>query len=302
MLPLNKPQFSSMGKIAYGTRGGGEQTAELIRDAILNGFRHIATSSHHINHNETGVGMGWKKAVQENPSIHRSDLFLQTMFVPWDGNDFQKQPADHQSVDPSLSSPPSIADQVKLTIEQSLQNLQTTYIDAVLYHNFRANHHPHEDMIQAWRVLEDYVHRGVIRQLGITNCHNVEYLTKLYNEATVKPAIVQNRFHSNRGFDVALRPVFQHFRVQVQRFWILTGNGGGIKQNADMAQRKGLTSEQLMLAFVMSLGDTALVGTHNVQHMKDDLEVAKKHEDMLEDWERKEFAKNIGMSALMHNA
>ncbi len=76
--------------IAYGTKDGGEETAYLIRDSILTGFWHIVTSGNHQKHNESGVGIGWKMAIEEHPqkSLKRSDLFLQTMFVPWDGTDF----------------------------------------------------------------------------------------------------------------------------------------------------------------------------------------------------------------------
>lgn len=287
-------------KIAFGTRGGGEKTADLVRDAILTGFRHIVTSANHQNHNETGVGVGWKMVVEKHPEklVKRTDLFLQTMFVPWDGADFRKPTTD----DPMMSSTkvpssPTIAQQVTLTVEQSLRNLQTTYIDAILYHNFRAKLHPYEDMIQAWRVLEDYVQRGIIRYLGISNIHDENYFHRLYNESIIKPSIVQNRFHSNRGFDVSLRPMFQRYQVAIQRFWVLTGNGDGVKRNLELAKLKGVTPEQLMLAFIMSLGDTPLVGTHNMQHMKDDLQISRQYEEIFSsDSERAEFARNIGMT------
>ena len=155
-------------------------------------------------------------------------------------------------------------------------------------------------MIKAWRTLEDHVSSGVIRYLGISSLHDANYLKRLYNEAEIKPSILQNRFHSNRQFHVHLQATFRQYNLQIQRFWVLTGNGGG-RWNAAMAERKKLTPQQLMLAFVMTLeSNTPLVGTHDIQHMKDDLDVAKRHNEIFEgmdqdDLERKEFAKNIGM-------
>jgi len=291
-----KPSFRS--PLAYGTRDGKDQTSYLVETAILEGFRHIVTGSHHIKHNETGVGIGWKSAVKRDPTIRRNDLFLQTMFVPWDGKDFKPHANDPVNK-------PSIEEQVEITISQSLQNLQTDYIDSVLYFNFRAELHAYEDMIRAWRVLEQYVEKGTIRFLGLSNIHDADYLTRLQNDAKIKVSIVQNRFHANRGFDISLTPFFDSFGIQVQRFWILTGNGGGVKRNNEMAKDKKLTPEQLMLAFVMTLGSeghstTALVGTHNVEHMREDIEVAYKYEHIFKkmdssDLERMEFATNIGM-------
>jgi len=290
----NKQPSYDTYKIAYGTRGGGEQTAQLVRDAILEGFRAIVTGGHHVTHNETGVGEGWKAAMAVDSSIKRTDLFLQTMFVPWDGNDFVAQPKDPAGFQ-------SLEDQVRCSIEQSLENLQTTYIDAVLFHNFRAKMHPYDEIIKAWRVLEEFQQKGTIRFLGLTNIHNADFLKQLHQDSKVKPVIVQNRFHANRGFDVSLQETFDELKIHVQRFWILTGNGSG-NNNKDLAIEKNLTPEQLMLAFVMSLGHTtALVGTHSKQHMMDDLEVSKRYdkdiftEMFTTDQDRIQFAKNIGM-------
>ncbi len=122
-------------------------------------------------------------AIQEHPqkSLKRSDLFLQTMFVPWYGSD-------------TTHVTPTISQQVTQTVEQSLRNLQTTDIDAMLYHNFRATLHPYDDMIQAWRVLENYVQRGIIRYLGISNIHDETYFQRLHNDSIIKPSIVQIDF------------------------------------------------------------------------------------------------------------
>lgn len=288
--------------LAYGTKDGGAETANYVKMAILNGISHIATSSHHQKHVEPSVGEGWKQAVQVNPNIKRDDLFLQTMFVPWDNVDFKAQEDDN------MTSTPTIEEQVHITISQSLKNLQTTYIDAVLYHNFRATLHPYEHMLRAWRVLEEYVQKGTIRYLGITNVHDIDYLSKLYDDSKAKISIVQNRFHANRNFDVGLIPIFKKFDIQVQRFWVLNGNGNGQK-NRKMAKEKGLQPQLLMIAFVMSLGyeyhkypSTVLIGTHDLEHVIQDVALCQHyHEIFLDlttsDQERMEFTKNIGMKS-----
>ena len=270
--------------LAYGTKSGGTQTAELVEQAIKAGFRHIVTGGHHASHNETGVGYGWKAS-----GIQRQKLFLQTCFVPWDGTDFQNQP----KYDPK-TKPSTIEDQVKLSIETSLQNLQTEYIDAVVFHNFRAKLFDFDQTMKAWRILEEYVAKGTIRYLGATSVHNQNRWQQWINASKIPPTILQNRFHSNRQYDVQNQHFFYHPTtttsssspsssslqspqpLQLQRFWLLNGSSGQGGANKEMAKKKGITPQQLMLGFVMSLGKTTcLVGTHNLQHMKDDIVMSK---------------------------
>lgn len=282
--------------LAYGTKSGKEKTGELVEQAIVTGFRHIVTGGHHEAHNESGVGMGWKHS-----GVPRTELFLQTCFVPFRSpHDFQRQPSDPEELELSKLS---IEDQVHLSIQTSLTNLQTTYLDAMVFHNFRAKLWNYDEIIKAWRIFESYVNKGVIRQLGITSVHDPVWFEKFYNETTIKPTIVQNRFHSNRQYDIKMQDIFEKYdKIQVQRFWLLNGSSGMGRGNKDMAKAKGVTPEQLMLGFAMSLGSqTCLVGTKSLQHMKDDVEIMKCYPSLFyetmdtTDSERNEYAKKLGM-------
>ena len=171
----------------------------------------------------------------------------------------------------------STEDQVHLSIKSSLANLQTEYIDSVLVHNFRATLLPYEETLRAWRVLETYVDRGTIRNLGIVSVHDKNYLTKLYEDTRIKPTIVQNRFHSNRGYDINLRPSFQNWGMANQLFWILTGSAGGKVRNNDvvksLAEKMGVSSPQILLySFTMELGGSPLIGSKSIGHVRDDVD------------------------------
>lgn len=271
--------------LAYGTKSGKEQTAQLVQQALQAGFRHFVTGGHHASHNETGVGEGWTRS-----SLARHEIFLQTCFVPWNGKDFAPQPGDPPQA-------PPIAQQVHVSVQASLRNLQTDYIDAVVFHNFRAQLVDFDQMMQAWRVLEDYVQQGVIRYLGMTSVHDMEHWKRLHQQAVVKPTILQNRFHSNRQYDVQNQETFRDMNIlQLQRFWLLNGSSGQGRANRDMAARKNVTSQQLLLAFVMSLGsNTCLVGTHSVQHMRDDVEIATCYQHAFDsEQERQVYAQKLG--------
>ena len=263
---VRKDSFAPMGTIIYGAKGKKEKTATFVAQAISEGFRHIVTGGMHEEYNESGVGEGWK-----NSGVARNELYLQTLFVAksvsgWSATDC------HISECPPLDDM-SIESQVHLSIKSSLQNLQTSYIDAVLIHNFRATLQPYDDLLRAYRVLEGYVDQNIIRHLGIVSCHNKEYLTRLHTEARIKPSIIQNRFHGNRGFDAALRPTFKELGMSNQLFWVLTGNFGYLRNEVvkRIAAEKGISPACAMYAFTISLGASPLIGTQSREHMQEDI-------------------------------
>ncbi|KAL7550544.1 hypothetical protein ACHAWF_013763 [Thalassiosira exigua] len=267
-----------MGRIIYGAKSKGENTAKLVKEAIQSGFRHIATGGFHNEYNETGVGVGWKES-----GVRRDELYLQTLFLARSVNGYGTQ--NCQLTDEG-SCPPapdlSVEDQVRLSVRSSLRNLQTTYLDAVLVHNFRAKLEPYDETLRAWRVLEEFVDRGIVRHLGIVSVHEKDYLTKLRSDARVKPAIVQNRFHSNRGYDVNLRPLFKEWGAANQLFWILTGSAGGRVRKNDVVKRisgkMGVSPQVLLYSFTMELGGSPLIGTKSTAHMKEDVDALIKNE------------------------
>ncbi|VEU39046.1 unnamed protein product [Pseudo-nitzschia multistriata] len=252
--------------LAYGTKSLKERTGELVATAISEGFRHIVTGGHHSSHNETGVGHGWKAS-----GLGRSELFLQTCFVPF-GNraDFAPDPLDPEQ------APESIEEQVRLSVSISLKNLQTDYLDALVFHNNKAKRWADDEIRRAWKVFEELVDEGTVKHLGMTSVHDPEWFETFWNQSRIKPEIVQNRFHSNRQYDVNMQEVFRRHNTQVQRFWLLNGSSRGGRRSKDEAEARGVTPAQLMLGFVMSMGSqTCLVGTKTQQHMRDDVEVAR---------------------------
>jgi len=262
-------KLAPMGTIVYGAKSKGNDTDKLVAQAINAGFRHIATGGFHFEYNEPGVGIGWKET-----DVPRNELYLQTLFVAKSVNNYGVQNCKIEGCPPSPDL--SIEEQVHLSIKSSLHNLQTTYIDSVLVHNFRAKLQKYEDTITAWKVLESYVDRGIIRHLGIVSVHDRDYLIKLHNETRVKPSIIQNRFHGNRGYDVELRPLFKDLDMSNQLFWILTGSAGGKVRNnnviTEIAQRQGVSNQVLFYSFIIvCLGGTPLIGSKTAQHLEEDV-------------------------------
>mmetsp|Transcript_1703 Transcript_1703/g.3733 ORF Transcript_1703/g.3733 Transcript_1703/m.3733 type:complete len:384 (+) Transcript_1703:114-1265(+) len=290
-LKLIKLQLAPMGSIIYGAKSKGEDTAKLVKEAIQSGFRHIATGGFHNEYDEAGVGTGWKES-----GVPRNELYLQTLYLARSVNGYRTQ---NCNLEEDLCPPApdlSLEHHVRLSVRSSLHNLQTHYIDSVLVHNFRAKLQPYEETLRVWRVLEDFVDQGVIRHLGIVSVHDKDYIAKLHSDARIKPAIIQNRFHSNRGYDINLRPMFKELGMANQLFWILTGSSGGRVRNNDVvkgiAKKRGVSPQILLYSFTMELGGSPLIGTKSITHMREDVDalITNKLE-----WEREDLVAMAGV-------
>ena len=42
--------------------------------------------------------------------------------------------------------------------------------------------------------MESFVDEGKVKQLGISNCYDFELFQALYNQARIKPKVLQNRY------------------------------------------------------------------------------------------------------------
>mmetsp|Transcript_63215 Transcript_63215/g.186851 ORF Transcript_63215/g.186851 Transcript_63215/m.186851 type:complete len:182 (-) Transcript_63215:178-723(-) len=133
----------------------------------------------------------------------------------------------------------------------------------------------HEDTMKVWRVFESFVDDGRVRNLGISNCYDLGEFKRIFEEARIKPAVLQNRFYDQSTFDVELRQFCAEHGVKYQSFWTLTANRNALAtpEVRDMSISKGLSPQTLMYAFMMRLGHTPLDGTTDLGHMEEDVAV-----------------------------
>lgn len=132
-----------------------------LENAIDEGYRLVDTAISYRN--EAGVG---KTTAQSG--VPREELFLTT-----------KIPTDDEYV--------GDADAVRRTIDQSLENFETDYLDLYLIH------HPLKDKEQVkmvWEVLEDYVKQGKLKNIGVSN-FTKEMIEDMKEHAEIMPAVNQ---------------------------------------------------------------------------------------------------------------
>ena len=252
-----------MPKLIYGTAWKKDRTADLVLKAVKNGFRGIDTACQPKHYYEPGVGQALKdlKAM----GIAREQLFLQTKFTAIQGQDPNNIPYDPNA---------SLQEQVMQSFDVSKRNLGTNYIDSLVLHSPM---NTHRETMAVYGAMEALYQRGEVKQLGISNCYDLTILQQLYGEATVKPAVLQNRFYKETDYDKALREWCSDNALVYQSFWTLTANPTVLESKVmtGICSSINKTPAQVLFRYLTQIGVAPLTGTTSEAHMLEDLAIFK---------------------------
>jgi len=251
---------SGMPRLLYGTAWKKERTADLVATALAQGFRGIDTACQPKHYHEPGVGEGVARALKTG--LRRDELYLQTKFTPLSGQDPERVPYDPAA---------PLAEQVAQSFRVSLKNLRTDYLDGLVLHSPL----PGTQLDAVWRALEAIVDAGGARRIGISNCYDPEVLEALHRRARIKPAILQNRFYVETGYDREVRAFCRAQSIVYQSFWTLTANPrvlGDARMRA-LASKLDRTPAQLLFRYLTQRGIVPLTGTTTIAHMREDLAI-----------------------------
>lgn len=249
-------------RIIYGTAWKKDLTASLVEQAITMGFRGIDTACQPKHYHEPGVGEGLKACINKGV-VSRPELYLQTKFTSLNGQDPHRIPYDPKA---------SLEQQVNQSLETSLKNLQTTYLDCLILHSPMAIL---AQTLEVWEAMGSFVNTGVVKQLGISNCYDLGTLQDLFHGTEPKPAVIQNRFYANSGYDREIRDFCQQQGIIYQSFWTLTANPHLLSDNVvqSLANRHQCTNAQIFFRYLTQIGIVPLTGTTSTGHMKQDLAI-----------------------------
>lgn len=136
-----------------------DECEKCVLQAIEAGYRLIDTAQAYGN--EKAVGSALSKC-----AVPREELFITT----------------------KISVANSNYEKAKASIEQSLLNLQTDYIDLMLIHQ------PFHDYYGSYRAMEEAVEEGKIRAIGVSNFYADRFID-LAHFVKIKPAVNQMETH-----------------------------------------------------------------------------------------------------------
>jgi diketogulonate reductase-like aldo/keto reductase len=232
-------------KLGFGTwMVSDDEAAQVMREAVEAGYRHIDTAQAYAN--ERGVGEGLRAS-----GIPRDQLFVTT----------------------KLAAECKNYAEAKDRIAGSLAALGVDQIDLMLIHSpqpwseFREGPHFHEGNLEAWRALEEAYAAGKLRAIGVSNFERDD-LDNLLDNGTVEPMVNQILAHvGNTPFDLIDYSRSKGLLVEayspVAHGAML--NNSGLKA---MAERYDVGIPQLCIRYCLQLGLLPLPKTVNPKHMR----------------------------------
>jgi len=242
-MPIVGSGTNTFGKVNHDYMGeiNGDTTEILM--AMDAGYRHFDTAISYRN--ESVVG----KAVQES-NKSRNELFL-TSKIPGKEEYYVNE------------------DAVKKGIEQSLQALNTDYIDLYLIHHPWDNL---EQILSMWRVLESYVDKGVLKAIGVSN-FDEQQLGYLIENGRIKPAVNQVESHPGNWNDAIIDYSLEH-HVVPEAWGPLTRVSEQAKEELERIGKKyGKTWAQVILRYQIERGVAVIPKSHNQKRQEQNLEI-----------------------------
>lgn len=223
--------------------------AQVVKDAVQIGYRHIDTAQAYKN--ESGVGQGIR-----NCGVDREDLFVTT-----------KLSAKIKSYPEAVES-----------ISRSLETLGMDYIDLMIIHSpkpwqeFQGEDHFFEGNREAWKALEEAHKTGKIRAIGLSNFEQVD-VENILKSCSVKPMVNQILAHIGNT-PQKLIDYCNSEDILVEAYSPI-GHGALMKveEVAEMAEKYGVSVPQLGIRYTLQLGLLPLPKSENADHIKSNTEV-----------------------------
>lgn len=226
-----------------------DECERCVLDALKTGYRLIDTAQSYFNEEEVG------NAIVKS-GIPREEIFLTTKV--W---------VEHYGYE-----------ETKKSVYESMQKLQTEYIDLMLLHQ------PFSDYYGAYRALEELYNEGVLKAIGVSNFYP-DRLVDIANFADIVPMVNQVETHVLNQQTEA-KKWMDKYEVQIEA-WAPFGEGmGGLFENhvlTAIGEKYGKTSAQVMLRWNIQRGVIVLPKSTHIERMEQNFNVfdfALTEEDM----------------------
>ena len=227
--------------LGYGVFQVPPQEAErCVSDALSVGYRLIDTAQAYFN--EDGVGEAVAKS-----GIKREDLFLVTKV--WISNNGEEKAAR--------------------SIDESLRNLKTDYIDLLLIHQ------AYGDVFGTWRAMEKAYHDGKARAIGVSNFQQARFFD-FAHYVDIKPMV--NQLQCNAMIQQCeIEPTLNEFGTKMMAWGPLGGQGvdGIVKSEvlADIGAKYGKSAAQVALRWLTQRGIVAIPKSTHKERMQQNLNI-----------------------------
>lgn len=244
-------------KIGYGTYkstdGGGGRAVSMALEA---GYRLLDTAAAYENEEEVG------RAVRES-GIPREEIFLTSKV--W------KDKLGYEAT--------------KKSFEESLERLQTDYLDLFLIHWPKPDPKSRDwkELDRgSWAAMEEFYQQGKVRAIGLSNFlpHHIEALLEAVK---IRPMVNQLELHVGYLQEAAVQ-YCRSQKIQVQA-WSPLGRRRVLEEPVvvRMAEKYGVSPAQFLLAFLLEQGIGVIPKASSMERLRQNLELpsfAMEQEDM----------------------
>ncbi len=226
-----------MPMLGYGTIGqAGEQITGNVAYALNHGYELIDTADRYGN--EVEVGRGLKKSGRR-----REEIFLETKLGP---TLYENEAA----------------------IDGTLKRLGVDTIDLMILH------HPVNNYLYAYGMLEKAYKAGKLRAIGVSN-FPVEKLQEVLDHCETPPMVMQVEGHPYYPAE-AVKHFCDEHRIQLQCWYPLGHGSSQLLQNpviTDIAQAHGKSAAQVVLRWHIQMGFCPVPGSKSPAHIQENGEI-----------------------------
>ncbi|KAJ3221255.1 hypothetical protein HK099_003663 [Clydaea vesicula] len=137
---------------------------EAVKTALKTGYTHLDNAEVYGNELEVGLAL-------HDPNVKRSDLYITSKLLK------------------NIKDP-------KNALNESLQRLNTSYLDLYLIHAPFFSEESHGISLEdAWKQLEGLVDAGVVKSIGVSN-FRIRDLERILKICRIKPTVNQIEYHA----------------------------------------------------------------------------------------------------------
>ena len=220
-----------------------EVAADVVRQAIDAGYRHIDTAAGYQN--EGGVGRAVKAA-----DVPREDLFITT----------------------KLANEDQGFDSAKAALDASLEKLDTDYVDLYLIHWASPQRGKY---LESWKALIELQQEGKAKSIGVSN-FPIPQLEEIIAETGVVPVMHQIELHPE--FQQSELRRYHAEKGILTEAWSPLGQGGDILKDpviTAIAEAHGVDAGQVIIAWHLAIGNVVIPKTVTPERIVSNLAAAQ---------------------------
>lgn len=227
----------NMPVIGFGTiKQFGTQIEDNVSFALKNGYRLIDTANRYTN--EKSVGRGIKKS-----GLKREEVFIETKLAP---TFYKKEDA----------------------VDHTLERLDVNYIDLMLLH------HPLNDYIAGYKLMEKAYQEGKIKSLGLSN-FSIKEIKEILEVCTVKPVVMQIEAHPYY-IDEKVKEFCEENGIRLQA-WFPLGHGNSDLLSEPLFKKLALkyhkSVSQIILRWHIQIGICPMPGSKSSEHILENIDL-----------------------------